>query len=369
MRWVFFSLLLLHGAMHVIGVAKSFGLGAFPQISHSISKSMGLGWLAATAALLTAGAMLAGSHRAWWGPAAAGVVLSQFVIFSAWGDARFGTGANVLILLGAIYGFASSGPTSFRAEFDRETTRRLAAMPPRAPLVTQADLASLPEPVACYLRRAGVVGQPRATHVRAVWRGRIRGAADDPWMEFTAEQYNFLTEPSRFFLMAAKRSGLPVDVYHAFTGGEATMNVKLASLVSMAMAAGRDFTRAETVTLLNDMSVLAPAGLLADAVVWEAIDASSARAAYTIGEQTVHAVLRFDEECDLVDFVSDDRLAASSDGEKFIPQRWSTPLRDHRAFGPYRVAAHGEGRWHPDEGEFAYLEIDLLELQVNAAPR
>jgi hypothetical protein len=31
--------------------------------------------------------------------------------------------------------------------------------------------------------------------------------------------------------------------------------------------------------------------------------------------------------------------------------------------------SHGEGRWHPSSGEYAYLEIELLELEINGPRR
>jgi hypothetical protein len=66
-----------------------------------------------------------------------------------------------------------------------------------------------------------------------------------------------------------------------------------------------------------------------------------------------------------VDFVSDDRLAASADGSEFTRQRWSTPVGEYRRIGALRVMSRGEGRWHPPEGEFAYIELELVDLEVN----
>ena len=86
------------------------------------------------------------------------------------------------------------------------------------------------------------------------------------------KQHNFPHEPARFFFMDATRSGLPVDVLHAFRDRAATMRVRLASLVPLVNAGGPDLTRAETVTLLNDLCLLAPAALLDPAIGWEAID-------------------------------------------------------------------------------------------------
>ena len=278
-----------------------------------------------------------------------------------------------LVLVGiavAVHDVFSRGAPSFEAAFREAVALR--ALSPSAPrpaapeLVTETSLESLPRPVRRYLHRAGVVGQPRVHSVRATWRGRIRGTPDGPWMSFTAEQHNFPAEPARFFHMRAVRGGLPVDVYHSFATGEASMRVKLLSLVPLVDARGAEVTRAETVTLLNDIALLAPSELLSPAIRWEPIDERSARASYTVGANTIAAVLHFDEAGDLVDFVSDDRLAASPDGETFVGKRWSTPVRGHRAFGPLRTFTHGEGRWTSDEeGEWTYLEIELLSLETH----
>lgn len=366
MRWVFLGLIVVHGLIHIIGFAKAFGLGNFPQLTQHISRGMGMVWLAGALALLATALLFILAPRFWWLAGLGAVLLSQVIILSAWGDAKFGTVANVLILAGVVYGFASQGPLSFRAEYLGEVRERLARFVTPT-VVTQEDLAPLPESVQCYLRYSGAVGQPRVNHFKATWRGRIRRQAEDPWMEFTAEQVNFLDEPARFFLMDATRTGLPVDVFHAFRGGRASMRVRLLSMVPMVDSRGPDLDRAETVTLFNDICLLAPAALVDPAIRWESINEHSVRAQYTQGQKTISAVLSFNEKCELVNFVSDDRLAASADGSEFVKMRWSTPVGEYRDFGPRRLFARGEGRWHPPEGEFVYLELELLDLQVNGA--
>jgi hypothetical protein len=295
-------------------------------------------------------------------------VLSQAAILSSWSDARFGTIANVILALGVIYGVASEGPWSFRSAYRAEVALR-GAIVTEEPVVTERDLASLPPPVRQYLRVAGAVGQPRVRSFQARWRGRIRGAPDAPWMAFTAEQYNVIDEPARFFLMDAVRTAVPVDVYHAFHGRAATMRVRLASLVPIVSAAGPEMTRAETVTLFNDICILAPSALVDPRIQWEPIDQRSVRARYTAAGNTIDAVLSFNDAGELVNFVSDDRLVASPDGRRFTRERWSTPSSNYRQFGPWRVASRGEGRWHPASGEYAYIEVELLDLRTGAAAR
>jgi uncharacterized membrane protein YphA (DoxX/SURF4 family) len=367
MRWLFLGVLTLHGFIHFLGFAKAFGLMELPQLGQAISRGPGVAWLAAGAMHLVGAVLLLAGSRHWWVAGFLAVLVSQIVIISSWQDAKFGTVANLIILAGVAYGFASSGPLSFSSEYRREVAGRLPVSESQSP-VTESDLSTLPEPVGRYVRLSGAVGRPRVEYFSAEWRGRIRATADDSWMPFRAEQTNFTGDPARFFLLDARKGGLPVDVFHAFRGGAASMGVRLLSIFSLARASGPELTRAETVTLLNDLSILAPGGLIDPAIRWESIDAHSAAAEYTVGVNTVRAILRFNDAGELVDFVSDDRLIASPDGREFTRQRWSTPVVEYRDYGPRRAASRGEGRWHPAEGSFVYIELELLSIRINGAP-
>ena len=244
------------------------------------------------------------------------------------------------------------------------------AEPASRGVVTEGDLADLPALVAAYLRRCGAVGQARVTNFRARIHGRIRAGADKPWMTFTGEQVDTCgARPDRLFFIDATMFGLPVDVLHVFVGDAATMRVKLCSLLTMVDARGPEMDRAETVTVFNDLCLLAPAALVNLPVRWQTLDARRVRGTWTRGAHTVSADLVFDDDGDLVDFFSDDRTRASSDGKAFIPERWSTPIGQYRAFGPRRAATFGEARWHGPEGEYAYLEFyaDDIVYDVGAA--
>ncbi len=364
------ALFLLHGLIHLLGFAKAFGLADVAQLARPISHPAGLLWLAAAALSLLAAAALFFAPRWWWAFGAGAIVISQAAIFSSWGDAKVGTLANVVLLVAVGYGFASRGPLSLRAEFEHDLKRvwpsvQAASTGP----VIEADLALLPDPVQRYLRRAGVVGRPPVTDFRATLTGRIRSAPDSAWMTFTADQLDIVDTPQRFFMMDARMKGLPVDVLHAFDHDGATMRVRLLSVRSMVDAKGPALTHAETVTLFNDLCVLAPGALLSPGITWEPIDHHSAAAHFTLGVNTVAAELRFDDLGDLVDFVADGRGAVSADGRTITPLRWSTPLRDYAQMGPARVATKADVKWHPDSGAWTYGEFELTSLAYNVANR
>ncbi len=147
------------------------------------------------------------------------------------------------------------------------------------------------------------------------------------------------------------------------------MRIKAAGLVPVGDLAGNDMTRAETVTLFNDLCIMAPGALVDPVISWEAVETQSVRATFTNGCHSSRAELQFNDAGELIDFWSDDRLAASADGKTLTPMRWSTPVTQYRAFGPHRLASAGQGVWHPSDGANVYLELVLEDVQYNAGPR
>jgi hypothetical protein len=353
-----------HGLVHLMGFAKSFGFAELPQFTLPISRGMGLLWLVAGLLVMVSAVAVVAFPRGLWIVGAVALVLSQAVILSAWHDAWAGTVANMLLLLAVAYGWFTEGPRSVRATFDRDVAVGL-ARPADAPVVTETDLLPLPEPVRRYLRAVGVVGQPRVRNYRLRFHGRIRRAPDAAWMSFEADQQSFADRPTRLFLMQARMFGIPVLVFHRLIGGRATMQVKVLGAMSIVDARGEEMDRSETVTLFNDMCILAPGTLVEPGIVWEPVDERTVRARFTNGEQTISATLLFDDDGLLANFVSDDRSRASADGKVLTRLRFSTPVRDYRDFGLIRVAAHGEARWLLPEGEFTYGEFDLQDISYN----
>jgi hypothetical protein len=364
LRVAFAAILAIHALIHFLGVVKGFGLAPLEELRIPISRPMAVVWLVAGVVLIVAVVALFAAPRWFWVVGAIGLVASQIVIVASWGDARFGTIANVLLLVAVVHGAFAWGPLGLRSEYERLVREGVARAAGRgtSPVVTEADLAALPAAVQRYLRFVGVVGRPRPVGFRARMSGRIRGSATAEWMPFEAEQVNFYGPPRRYFWMEATRGGIPVDGLHAYGETDASMRVRLLSMIPVVDQRGEQMMRTETVTILNDMSIFAPAALLDPAIAWREIDATHVEATYTNGPHTIRSVLVFDDTGALVDFESDDRPALAEDGTTMVPQRWSTPLRDYRAMGPYRLASRGEGRYAPPSGEYAYLELELQEV-------
>jgi hypothetical protein len=363
LKLIFTLILVVHGLIHLLGMAKAFG-AALPLLTQPISRPLGALWLVAAVLFITAAIALFAWPRMWWVVGAAAVVVSQVVILTSWTDARYGTIANVLVLVVVVLAWLAQAPGSYRAQYARDVAQglgRAVAMP----LLTEADLAPLPDAVRRYVLLSGAVGQPRVQNFRARFHGRIRSGPDARWMSFTGEQHNFFDQPSRLFLMDAAMFGVPFQAFHRFVGPEATMRVKVASVFTMVDARGPQMDAAETVTLFNDLCVMAPGAMVDPAIVWQQVDAHTVYGTFTNAGHTVRAVLTFNDLGELTDFVADGRGALAKDGRSFTPMRWSTPLSAYRDFGAHRLMSHGECVWHAEAGNFVYLQFEVASIEYN----
>lgn len=260
-------------------------------------------------------------------------------------------------------GRSTRGPYSLRHAYERDVGQRLGRRHAEVP-VTDADLAALPGPIQRYLHVAGAVGQPHVRSMRARMRGRIRGAPDAAWMPLKAEQHNFFDQPSRFFYLTASRLFVPFQAYHRYAGHDATMTVRVAGVIPVVQASGDVMTRSETVTLFNDMCLMAPATLLDAPVAWDPIDEWHVRAAFTNAGYTIHATLVFNGAGELADFRSEDRAQFAA-GKSPVRAGWSTPVGSYRAFGRMHLMGGGQALWHDARGDWAYIELEMDEIGYN----
>ena len=107
--WVYLTVVIVHGLIHLMGVAEGWGLADVEQLTEPVGEGAAVLWLVAAIAVLAAAVMTAVRARGWWPVTAVAAVVSQVAIFTSWGDANVGTVANVLMLVAAGYGYATRG--------------------------------------------------------------------------------------------------------------------------------------------------------------------------------------------------------------------------------------------------------------------
>lgn len=363
MRIFLALLIILHGLIHLMGFAKAYQFAEMKQLSGPISRMEGLVWLSAAVLFITAAIMLIARSEYWWMAGGLAAIISQILVFQSWHDAKWGTLANIIILFAAIPAFLKYGPYGYRHQYRAEAITAL-SLQGETTLLSEADIKHLPEPVKRYIRYTGSIGKPRIQNFYVAFEGKMRNGLDAPWMNIHAQQVSTIHDPERIFYIESSMYGLPFDGLHLYKNGHANMQIKALSLIKVVNGQGRQMDQGETVTLFNDMCVIAPATLIDTNIKWQTIDDRTVKASFTNKEQTIAATLYFNEEGALINFISNDRFQ-SADGKTFNSYPWSTPLRDYKLYDGRKVASYGEAIWHTSKGNISYARFDMKEIRYN----
>ena len=351
-------ILFAHGFIHIIGFAKAFNYANVTQLTKEISKPNGMLWLLTATLFTVAGVLCLLKKESWVYLAFIAIVSSQVLIIYVWQDAKFGTVLNVIILLVAI---ASWSTYFFEWKFKADAKNGIEQTNIAGnTLLTDADISYLPAPVKKYIRYAGVIGKEKVKNMKIIFNGEMRDKGK-PFFKFNTVQYNFFNNPTRLFFMKAKMHGITVPIYHCYKNSTATMQVKLFGLFNVVNVKGNEMNKAETVTVFNDMCLMAPASLIDKRIVWTAIDNLSAQATFTNGINKITATLYFNEQGQLINFISDDRYAVN----EMKQYRFSTPVKNYIQIDGRNIIQYGETVWHYPEGEFVYGKFTLKSIEYN----
>ena len=105
MKIVLSILIILHGLIHLLGFTKAFNLASVNQLTQHISKVNGVLWLVAAILFVTTAILFFIEKEWWWVLSVFAIIISQYLIFKSWQDAKMGTIANAIILLIIVIGY------------------------------------------------------------------------------------------------------------------------------------------------------------------------------------------------------------------------------------------------------------------------
>lgn len=357
-KYFFLLLVFVHGLIHSMGFLKAFQPADIDQLSKEISRPQGFLWLLATLLLIGTAFLSLYDYIHWPYFAMISVALSQILIVTTWSDAKYGTLANVIILLAVILAGAA---TTFTRNYQGYVQKQLANSEKiNQGLLLKSDLEDLPNIVQKYILHSGALNKPKVYNAKIIMEGEMRGK-DQGWFHFTSEQYSFFADPTRLFFMKANVKGLPTYGYHAYSNKNATMLIKVFGLIPIINQSGSELNVAETVTVFNDMCLFAPGTLIDSRIQWQELDSTSVKATFTNGDISISAALHFDQEGQLRDFVSDDRY----DMADMKQYRFSTPIGNYEFQHAHHLFSYGEAIWHYPTGEFTYGKFNIKSIEYN----
>lgn len=366
-------LLALHGLLHLLGFAKAFQLmpagersgpaeQPLPSNTRRRQRLAGVLWVAACAALVVAAVLLLVGVPRWWMVAAAALVLSQVLIFGAWSSARAGTVVNVLLAVPVVIAAAMS---SFHDGTDAAARAVRTSVPADpAGVVTAADLAPLPAPVATWLQNAGVVGRPRVRSVRLWQRGALRTSADGAWMPAEARQDFTVDAPAFVWGVHVTMARIfPVVGRDSYVGGAGRMIIRLGGVIPLADAQGPKIDQGSMLRYLGEI-VWFPSAALAPYLRWEQLGPEAAQATFTDGAHSVSAVFTFDASGRVLKVAAERYQGAGPDATL---KRWEVPCQAWRRMADdILVPVEGRVVWKEANGDFETFRWEITRIETDA---
>jgi hypothetical protein len=353
----------LHGLIHLFGFLKAFGISEFNAISHSISKSFGIVWLLTFVLFAITTVLFIVQSNYWWYSGIVGVILSQFLILNYWSDAKFGTIANVIILLVSIIGYSDY---NFKEKIKEERIAQFEnSQLKNQNIVTENSMIDLPPIVQKWLRTTGIVGDTFISNVYLTQKLQLKLKPEQTtWNNGTAEQYFTIQPPTFNWNIHAKMNSiLSVAGRDKFEDGKGEMVIKLLSLVPVANAKNDEKVNQATLQRYLAEIVWFPSASLSHYIKWESIDDHSARATMEYKGTKGSGDFHFDLDGNFEKFVSL-RYQDSKDAE---PTEWTVTATKTEERNGIKIPVECEVSWRLESGKWTWLKLQITDIHYNVA--
>jgi len=361
MKYLFSTLLFLHGVIHFLGFLKAFNLAHIQQLSVNISKNAGLIWLLVFV-LFVISVIAYLTRLQWWSILAfLAIILSTFLTILVWKDAKFATIPNIIILVVACF---SLSQVIFNKKISNEISQVVGHSDGfKTTKVTTEQLAELPSPVAKWLNVSGVVGKEKIHSVWLKQKAKIKMKSEqESWNNATAEQYFAIQNPA--FVWKVKMNMPPfikVTGRDKFIDGKGEMQIKMFSLVNIVNEQGVKMDEGTLQRYLGEI-VWFPTAALSPHITWESIDAFSAKATLdykgTKGSGTFH----FNENGDFVQYSTYRYKENEPDTKRY---EWVIDVNEHAVMNSVKIPVKMTATWKLDEGNWTWLDLEITDIKYN----
>ncbi len=361
MKILLFTILLLHGAIHVLGFIKAYGISEISQLSEEISKPAGLVWLLVTVIFLAVGVLFLFNVTWWIYPALIAVMLSSILIISVWVDAKLGMIPNLIILAVVAISYSAY---SFQKIITQETIEILATINlSDQSLVSENDLENLPQPVKRWIHTTGILGKPKIKSARVIQHALMKMKPEQKnWYQADALQYTTTEVPAFIWTVDMNMMlGVHIKGRDKFENGTRGMLIKMNSLINIVNERGAKLDEGTLQRFLGEC-VWFPSLALSPYIIWEALDDYSAKATMTYKGTTGSGDFYFNEQGDFVKFIAM-RYLGNEPESKIYP--WVLTAQGYSTFDDIKVPSHVKATWKLDKEDWTWLDLEIKDIQYN----
>lgn len=330
-------------------------------LSGSLAKIVGILWLTTCLLFIVSAGKYLLRKEWWWMVAAIAIFVSQILIFIYWKDARFGTIANVIILITCVLSYGSWS-------FDRMVKKELNSFLPEnrieKRIVTPEMVDELPPVVQRWLNRSNIIGKEIIQIAHLKQRGEMKTKPEGSWMSVDSEQY-IIAKPPAFIWVANVKAApfLHLSGRDKYESGRGHMLIKLYSLIPVVDARGKEIDQGALLRYLGEI-VWLPSAALSDYNTWEEIDPTTAKATMSYGGITASGIFKFDENGDFVSFKAD-RYYYRKEGSTLEKWLITANGKNYREFEGIRVPVNLSVTWKFETGDFTWYRLEITEIKYN----
>ncbi len=362
MKILFTILVGIHVLIHFMGFLKGFGLAEVNEISRRVSNTQGLLWLVTTVLFITGLIQMYYNNFLWKWFLLVAVCLSQVLIASHWTDAKFGSLPNLLIALVLLFSFAED---KFLLRSKHMAREMLVSSEQGAFTDSLNNLVAKTPGIVQKWLQTSLKNGDFIKSVRLRQKGRMRAKPEARWMPFTAEQY--VNVPSASFIWTTE-----VDVYSTIelTGrdklekGEGEMSIRLLGLIPLVNEKANP--KLNSGALMRYLAEICwyPTAALDERIHWKSVGDNAAEATMEFDDVKVSGIFYFTPEGNFEAFESQ-RFYGGGDNSKL--ETWHIEALDYMTFHGVRIPKRTEVTWKFLEGDFKWLELEIVDIDYNTA--
>ena len=361
MRIALLLLLGLHGTIHLFGFLKAFHMAEFNALSQPISKIYGIVWLAAFMLFAITAFLFFFESNYWWVGGFLALSTSQFLIYNVWADAKFGTLANLLILVAVVIGYANLSFKNKIVEERKELFQN--AGPVSHQQINEEAISKLPLVVQKWLFASGALTHSPVSNVHLVQAVQLKLRPEqENWNDGKAEQYFTLNPPAfNWSIDTTVKSLFSVVGRDKFVNGKGAMTIKLVSLVAVADAKNSDKIDGATLQRYLAEIVWFPSAALSSYITWEPLSENSAKATMEVNGTKGWGEFHFDEQGNFIKF----RTLRYQDPKATEPTEWIVIATKTEERNGLRIPVECEASWALESGKWTWLKLKITDIAYN----
>ena len=224
------------------------------------------------------------------------------------------------------------------------------------------DFSYLPTAIQRYIENCGYIGTPKMSYLKMEYHDvDFLQGKNRPTLKINYTQYNFVNEPCRMALIDSSMFGVPFEGYDYYQNGNGGMKGVIAKAITLFDQTGADMDKACLATFLAE-SLFSPTILLQDYITFEEISDFEVRVTITYGGQTASGIFTFNEQYEMISFITNDRAVAGTDGSiEYVP--WSALCGDYQfSESGIKYPTKFQAVWNYPDEDFIYFDGAISEV-------